>query len=262
MAIAVPFLSEREIEHAATRLLFEFGDLRNGGRIRPPVPIEEVLEKHLRLTLDFDDLHGKLGIPKDDDEPEVLGALWAESKEVFIDESLDPDEHPEQEGRYRFTMAHEIGHWCLHRDYLTSPAQQGTDPFGHGRPPTVICRVSQAKERIEWQADNFAGCLLMPESWIRIVWREQFSRSNPLTFSVFQDSSWTKPPMGWRGKGKFPADVSERFDPAAVAYFFFRASEIMAPSFNVSIEAMRVRLEQLGLLLIDEPDQPSLAFSA
>jgi hypothetical protein len=262
MAIAVPFLSEREIEHAATSLLVEFGGLRAGGTIRPPVPIEKVLEKHLRLTLDFDDLHGKLGIPRDGEEPEVLGALWAESGEVFIDESLDPDEHPEQEGRYRFTLAHEVGHWCLHKDYLTSPAQQGVDLFGHCRPPTVICRATQAKERIERQADLFAASLLMPEGWMRIVWRELFSRSNPLVFSAWQDSDWAKPPMGWRGEELSAGPVARTFDVGAVAYFFFRASVLMAPRFNVSVQAMRVRLEQLGLLLVDDPHQQSLAFSA
>jgi hypothetical protein len=32
-----------------------------------------------------------------------------------IDESLDPDEKPAKEGRYRYTAAHEVGHWRLHR---------------------------------------------------------------------------------------------------------------------------------------------------
>ena len=115
--ITVPFLSENDIERAATSLLIEFGDLRKGGSIKPPVPVEKILEKHLKLTLDFDDLHKRLGIPRSGEEPEVLGALWADG-EVFIDESLDPDKYPELESRYRFTLAHEIGHWCLHKDYL------------------------------------------------------------------------------------------------------------------------------------------------
>ena len=134
VTIAVPFLSQKQIEQEATSLLVEFGGLRNGGRIEPPVPVEKILEKHLRLTLDFDDLHERLRIPRSGEEPDVLGALWVESGEVFIDESLDPDEHPEQEGRYRFTLAHEIGHWCLHKDYLTSPAQQGGELFGYASP--------------------------------------------------------------------------------------------------------------------------------
>lgn len=35
----------------------------------------------------------------------------------------------------------------------------------------------------------------------------------------------------------------------------------MAEAFDVSVQAMRFRLEQLGLLLIDNPRQQSLAFS-
>ena len=250
MAIAVPFLSGGEIELAATRLLVEF----SGGRIRPPVPVENIVEKHLKLTLGFDDLHERLGIPRSGNEPEVLGALWAESREVLVDESLDPDEYPEQEGRYRFTLAHEIGHYCLHKDFLTSPAQQGADLFGFSKAPTVIYRESQAKVRIERQADSFASCLLMPKPWVRIVWRELFSRSNALVFSAWPGSDWTKPPLGWRESGLLAETA------AADEYFFYRASKPMAAEFGVSVQAMRVRLEQLGLLLVDDPRQHSLAF--
>ena len=264
VTIAVPFLSQKQIEQEATSLLVEFGGLRNWGRIEPPVPVEKILEKHLRLTLDFDDLHERLRIPRSGEEPDVLGALWVESGEVFIDESLDPDEHPEQEGRYRFTLAHEIGHWCLHKDYLTSPAQQGGELFGYSKPPTVICRASQVQARIERQADRFASSLLMPEGWVRMIWRELFSRSYPLIFSAWQDSGsdWTKPPMGWMEGASLESHVAEPFDPRAVEFFFYKASAPMARRFDVSIQAMRIRLEQLGLLLVDYPRQQSLDFVA
>lgn len=258
MNVAVPFLSENDIERAAASLLVDFGDLRNGGKIKPPVAVEKILEKHLKLTLDFDDLHERLGLPREGDEPEVLGALWAETGEVFIDQSLDPDEHPERESRYRFTLAHEIGHWCLHRDHLASPAGQERDLFGYSRPPTVISKSSQSQARIELQADRFASSLLMPEPWVRIVWRDLFSRSNALVFSVWQDSDWAKPPMSWQALGSLVAPTTDRFNPRKVEYFFYRASKPMAEEFGVSIQAMQIRLEQLGLLLIDAPCQQSL----
>ena len=261
MGIAVPFLSEREIEHVATSLLVEFRDLRNEGRIKPPVPVEQILEKHLKLRLDFDDLHERLCVPRNGEEPDVLGALWAESGEVFIDESLDPYEHPEREGRYRFTLAHEIGHWCLHKNYLTSPAQQGGDLFGYSKSPTVICRASEARARIERQADRFASSLLMPEIWVRILWRDLFSRSSALVFSAWQDSDWAKPPLGWQGLGLLTVPIANAFDPRAVEYFFFRASKPMAEAFDVSVQAMRVRLEQLDLLLVNNPRQQSIHFA-
>jgi hypothetical protein len=125
----------------------------------------------------------------------------------------------------------------------------------------VICRANQAKERIERQADRFAGCLLMPEGWVRMIWRDQFSRSTPLIFSAWQDPYWVRPPVGRNAMANIPGHLAGTFDAAAVAYFFFKTSRIMAPWFNVSIEAMQVRLEQLGLLLVDDPHQRSLALS-
>lgn len=42
------------------------------------------------------------------------------------------------------------------------------------RPPiAVVCRTSQAKEPIEWQADYFASSLLMPQAMLRRYWRSK-----------------------------------------------------------------------------------------
>src|SRR3712207_594276 len=148
MTIHVPYLSKAEMERHAELLLLEYKLARGMDRVLP-IPVEDILERHLRLTLDFDDLHAKLGIPMTSDEPEVFGALWVETREVFVDQSLDPEEHPEREGRYRYTLAHEIGHWHLHKDYLR-PEHGSTDPSAQaGDAAGVICRASAAKERIE-----------------------------------------------------------------------------------------------------------------
>lgn len=258
MSLSVPFLSEAEIDRAALTLLRETG-LHSIQVPQTIVPVEDVLEKHLRLSLDFDDLHTKLGVSMLDDEPEILGALWVESREVFIDQSPDPHEHPEMDGRYRFTLGHEIGHWWLHRSYLNNNIET-EDMFDaqHVSKPTVICRASNSKDRIEWQADTFASSFLMPAGLVYLQWREAFSRSAPLIFEVFErDSDWTTPPMGWKGQIVLPSENFGRFDPRAVSYFFFRASSILAPRFGVSVQAMRVRLQRLGLLLIERPELSS-----
>jgi IrrE N-terminal-like domain len=164
----VTYLSASEIEKEAALLLAEFYIGRRGRSLVAPVPVEEVLETHLKLTLDFDNLHTRLGIPMVGGEPEVFGALWVNSREVFIDQSLDPTENPQREGRYRFTVSHEIGHWRLHRDQLASADHP--DLFEESaKAGVVICRSSQAKERVEWQADYFASCLLMPRALIFLL---------------------------------------------------------------------------------------------
>jgi IrrE N-terminal-like domain len=253
----VPYLSASEIENQAALLLAEF-NIGRGKKLIAPVPVEQLLEAHLKLSLDFDDLHTKLGIPMTGAEPEVFGALWVNSREVFVDQSLDPAENPQMEGRYRFTVSHEIGHWRLHRDYLASADHP--DLFEESaKSGVVICRSSQAKKRVEWQADYFASCLLMPRALIFFWWRETFSRSNPLVFSSWiGDSAWTKPPVGWTSTAELSSDQRARFDPKAVAYFFYKASAPMAPIFNVSVQAMQLRLYELGLLRVESAYKGSL----
>ena len=56
----VPFLRKAKIERAAEDLLFGYG--RKFGPItEAPVPVEEILESHLELSLDFADLPARLG---------------------------------------------------------------------------------------------------------------------------------------------------------------------------------------------------------
>jgi hypothetical protein len=253
----VPFLSAHEIENEAALLLAEF-NVNRGRNLVAPVPVEGVLEAHLKLALNFDDLHTRLGVPMTGAEPEVFGALWVKSREVFVDQSLDPATNPQMEGRYRFTLGHEIGHWRLHRNHLVFADHP--DLFKQSADSgVVICRSSQAKKRIEWQADYFASCLLMPRALIACWWREVFSRSNPLVFSSWaRDSAWTKPPMGWTTTAVLSRHQQTRFDPKAVAYFFYKASAPMAPIFNVSVQAMQLRLCELGLLSIEPSHQGSL----
>src|SRR5262249_7833645 len=110
-------------------------------------------------------------------------AIWLETGRIVIDESLDPEERPAMEGRYRFTLAHEGGgHWQLHRGLIRSDRDQET-LFANVPDPTVICRSSKAKERLEWQADFYASCLLMPRRLVHSEWQDSLGRTKPLLLS-------------------------------------------------------------------------------
>ena len=122
----VPYLPEEQIERDAEALLAEYAQAR-GVVIEPPIPIEDIVEKHLKLGIEFDDMHRLLGVPRSGLglDPDILGAIWFDERRIVIDESLDPEENPSKEGRYRFTLAHEGGgHWRLHRHlFAKDPAQ-------------------------------------------------------------------------------------------------------------------------------------------
>ena len=65
--------------------------------------------------------------------------------------------------RFRFTIAHELGHWVCH-------ALEGADPaVSYCRP---IDLTEAADRSLEREANVFAAELLMPEAAVRASWEE------------------------------------------------------------------------------------------
>ena len=254
MTRKVLYMKEADIEQDATALLAEFA-LARGVVIVPPIPIEDILEKHLKIRIEFHDTHHLFGIPRSGKDPDILGAMFFNEERIVIDESLDPEEHPAMEGRYRFTLAHEGGgHWRLHRRYFNvNPGQAVL--FEGPVPPSVICRTSQAKEPVEWQADFYASCLLMPRKLVFTAWEEMFpdrkqrviQPSVPVSHPFVEVARMS---LILGSKPLWTESVDEALD---------RVAQPLAEKFLVSPIAMRIRLEKLGLLLREVPHQHLLA---
>ena len=153
-----------QIEQAAMELLGLYTG-RYGMDDSAAIPVDMVVESALGLTLELDDLSKRLGAQ------DILGATWIQSKTVVIDQSLEPSENPAMEGRFNFTLAHEAGHWVMHAHQIADIPEQAT-LFYISTAPSIVCRSSQRKDSMEWQADRFASYLLMPEDRIINFWRE------------------------------------------------------------------------------------------
>lgn len=254
----VPYLQEEQIERDAVALLAEYEQAR-GVTIERAVPIEGILEKHLKLGIEFDDMHRLLDHPRSGLglEPDILGAIFFDQRRIVIDESLDPEENPNKEGRYRFTLAHEGGgHWRLHRHLFAKDPAQGSF-FDEPAPPSVVCRSSQAKEPVEWQADFYASCLLMPRKLVMAAWDEMFPDRKPRVIAPAV-------PV------EHPFVEVRRFERRIKGCEFSESDDSLlegiarplAEQFLVSPIAMRIRLEKLGLLLRQVPHQRILAAGA
>ena len=222
------FLREQDIEAATLCLLAAYGE-RFGVVQHPPIPVEGILESHLDLRLSLDDL------PKLLDVPDVLGATWVLDRRVVIDQNLDPSENPKKEGRYRFTVAHEVGHWELHRHAYLGEARQG-GLFGQAAKPSIVCRARSKKDPMEWQADTFAGYLLMPKEMVFETWREVQGGLDPY---VAVDEI---------------TDLSARWGLAEDETPTVSVARDLAPRFQVSGQAMQIRLVGLGLILTKTPE--------
>jgi hypothetical protein len=254
----VPYLQEEQIERDAAVLLAEYEQAR-GMKIERAVPIEDIVEKHLKLGIEFDDMHRVLNHPRSGLglDPDILGAIFFEERRIVIDESLDPEENPNKEGRYRFTLAHEGGgHWRLHRRlFAKDPAQVSL--FNEPAPPSVVCRSSQAKEPVEWQADFYASCLLMPRKLVMAAWDEMFPDRKPRVIAptVPVEHPFVELRRVECRIGDF--DCSETDDNVLDGI-----ARPLAEQFLVSPIAMRIRLEKLGLLHRAVPHQRIIAGGA
>jgi Zn-dependent peptidase ImmA (M78 family) len=211
--IPVAWRDPQDFEVEAEKLLNQYGK-----SVRPitapPVPVEHILEGFLDLQLEVDDLNP--GNVKRDN----LGCLYIEQKRVVVDSRLE-----DQEGRYNFTLAHEAGHWILHRDnYLREKDQLLL--FEQETKPSIVCRVSQRKQPVEWQADRFASALLMPERMVKSLLQEKEGPQVPWIYDSRTKDLWGL------DKDAYFRSVASRFNTR----------------FGVSVQAMQIRLEQLDLL--------------
>jgi hypothetical protein len=186
------------------------------------IPVDEIIESLLGLDLVYDDL-ARLFACKD-----ILGAINIHEKAIFVDASLMPERHPSREGRFRFTLAHELGHWVLHR-FDVAPKEQGSlfrdEGTGH-----ILCRKATRYEQREWQANQFAACLLMPSVQVHAGWLAVTGSADPLTVAPNEllNRRWA---------------LGEDFLPA------HPVAREMAGIFRVSNQAMQIRLERIGLFV-------------
>lgn len=224
------FIPEKRIENEAAYALAEY-ERKYKCKITAPVPIEELLDGVYDIKALADDL--SIEFPGGD----TLAAFMVGEAEKYvrIDHSIHPDTHPEQMRRYRFTLGHEAGHWMLHRDELL--ANLGGDGLFGPITPLVVCRSSN-REPKEIQADIFAGYVLMPKNLVLEHWESKFGNDFPVNvYEEIRDMA-----------------MRLRIDPREVRCGLAKE---FAGIFEVSAQAMQIRLSNMGLLQLEEAE-PSL----
>ncbi len=134
--------------------------------------------------------------------------------------------------RYRFTMAHELGHYILHSHLFK---EQGIVSVGESEYTLVISK--NYSHRLEYQANKFASCLLMPKEIVSVLYSFFFEifvhqrygdRFHPLYYNPQQPETWQS----------YNGIVGN-----------------MARLLDVSRQAMEIRLKSLGLLIMPSRQQ-------
>ncbi|MDJ0593505.1 MAG: ImmA/IrrE family metallo-endopeptidase [Pleurocapsa sp. MO_226.B13] len=143
------FISKLEIEARALDVWLRMEE----SQCQPKLPVDaSIIAEFLALDIVWDTI-------PDDEQGAIAARILPLEKLIEINENI-----PQLRGGFgESTIAHEIGHWVLHIDtdkvesYLRLK-QKGVDV----RVKPFLCRSSNLA-RIEWQAQYFAGCLLMPQ---------------------------------------------------------------------------------------------------
>ena len=150
MSVFLPFrfISKLEIEAEALDIWLQ---MEQANELQLPVDASLIAE-FLDLDLVWD------RIPEDE-QGEIAARILPLDKLIEINENI-----PQLRGGFgESTIAHEIGHWVLHIDTVKVESYLKLRSKGVNiQVKPFLCRSTNL-ERIEWQAQYFAGCLLMPQ---------------------------------------------------------------------------------------------------
>ena len=175
----VPILSAESIDRYATRMVEEF--LPCGTEVPVAIDIDRFLTEYAELELEEEllshDGHrlGMFIFEATDELP-----IWCEERQRAEERSVKArtvliDSRRQTEEGVRFTKAHECGHALFHNHVY------------HRRPELLMLRengstMSRFERRnteswteihwMDWQANNFASCLLMPRPMVEKVAEE------------------------------------------------------------------------------------------
>ena len=159
----------RAMERAAIDVLDGIPDWMWDGL--PPVPVERIAEDRygLRVT-DIDDPSRIPGAPAQEGKAHLSGLLIPERGEIWVHSGETAKWPP----RRRFTIAHELGHWVLHRAN-GKPAMCRAAQLAGGRINTGALPADDSAEKAqrpplpieEAEANAFAAALLLPAVDVR-----------------------------------------------------------------------------------------------
>jgi Zn-dependent peptidase ImmA (M78 family) len=184
--------------------------VKHGRHKQTPIPVEEIAEFDLglniipvnRLKADFD----------------IDGFISSNFTNLYV----DLDTYEKIQTRYRFTLAHEIGHCVLHKEIFENFEFDSMEEWKR-----FVSEMDEDKRGwLEYQGYSFAGCLLVPKVALESAFDnliEEFSTKIR----------------------KAKEYVPERATYAEYVIEIIAAR--IAPEFDVSLETVKKRIKLLNL---------------
>ena len=229
---AVPVLSRKQVENLAEQVL-QIAGKRLDVKFKPPIDIETLAEHYFGMQIIYRPLVAAYGIRS------LHGALLIWDMKIEVDESLSF-------GRTNFTIGHELGHWHLHRQLAssTNPDQFALlDLNSYNRSDQhvpIICRNNDNSWG-ERQANWFSAALLMPTEAVLDAFK-----CNYRCHQVFPQSVLEACNLNYHSEGNSNSleNIEEYWNVLSIVAQVKKSGGFS----NVSDQAMRIRLQTLGLI--------------
>ncbi len=230
-----PYLTASTIDRAAHKLL---SDAFQSSAPTYPLDLDRLIYDYL---CDRDDLYFDDETPLDEFvRDDILGKTLPVAGKILINPRL---KGAVEAGRYRFTVAHELGHWILHRPIvLAAYAQSGLFDDAEKYEFVSLNRdvfpsAGRAVPREEWQANRFAVSLLIGRDCLRAEFSARFG----------------PPPIARIDSGGLIQAATLRELASRLAAAQVNALPRLREVFGLSTEAMAIALEARGYVVEEEP---------
>ena len=212
-------MKDQEFEDEAALLLAEYGN-KHGQVMAPPVPVDEMVEVYLGLSLEFLDMQKLFGVD------DIHGALWVNEKRAGIDQWLDQQRilPCSDVTTLRWHMKPDTGGFTANYFYAVRTSTHCSLKAKNDR----VHLPANDTEPIEYQANRFASCLLMPREILKRAWHEWRDGMDPIFLPDLRAEN------GTNGTDEMIMENAVR---------------PLAGKFQVSPEAMRIRAEGISLLM-------------
>lgn len=186
---------------------------------RIPVEIEKIVDNDLQIDIIPLDGLRKLF------EGSMDGFISSDFTEIRVDSFISEN----RDSRYRFSLAHEMGHMVLHREVYSLLDLSSLSAAIN----TILTMPPAIRNLLDDQADEFAGRVLVPRRELKYLFGKEHDRARERVLEEIPG-----------------LDTFDRLDyqKAVEDVLIYSLAEI----FKVSSAAMRIRLRKEGLIPISE----------
>lgn len=164
--VRVPFVPFERIEESACRFLAD-----HGAADQVPVPIEDVVDRGLRL-----DVYPLEGLYRTFNVDALISCNLTSI-------AVDHEVYHYKAHRRRFSLAHEAAHAVIHRAFLEQFSIRTLDEYKH----ILELLPDQTISRLEWQANMFAGLVLVPSTLLRARFEAALRQANQVGLSQAEE---------------------------------------------------------------------------